>query len=325
MIDNYNRQMNYLRIAITDRCNLRCTYCMPQENMTFLPKDDLLTFEEMFSLVSTFHRLGVNKLRLTGGEPFMRKGFVLFLQKLRHSFPKMKLHITSNGTLIQPFLSELKPLDLNGINISLDSINTEKFYSITKRNQLPLVLDTIQKLLQLNIPVKINAVIQAGVNEDDILPLVDYFKDTSVHLRFIEFMPFNEKENYTLEWTGSRIVSEVKSKYPSLFTVPSKRNSTSINYKLTETSLFEFGVINGASRTFCSTCNRIRLTSTGLLKTCLYANPSTDLKTLLRNGISEDELKTHIQKIVTHRFENGFEAQKSRENQLFESMSKIGG
>ena len=210
MIDQFSRKLNYLRIAITDRCNLRCTYCMPSEEMNFLSQEKLLSFDELKTLVRIFYELGVRKIRLTGGEPFVRKGFIQFLEHVRHTYPNMRIHITTNGIATSPFLKELKSLDINGINISLDTLDKDKFKDITKRDQLPIVLDTIHSLLESNIPVKINAVIQPNINNDDIIPMIEYFKSTPVHLRFIEFMPFNEKPDHELIWNGEKILQLVR-------------------------------------------------------------------------------------------------------------------
>ena len=298
---------------------------MPDENIHFMPNDDLLSFDELFRLISIFCKKGLKKVRFTGGEPFLRKGFIDFLKQVNFAFPHLKVHITTNGSLLHLFLDELKKRVVHGINISLDTLDSEKFKQITQRDSLSNVLSAIHSLSKTVIPIKVNMVVQQNSNADDILSMIDYFKETNIHLRFIEFMPFNERSNHALIWSGEKILSHIKHYYPSIVSVPSKRNATSLNYKLSSSSDFQFGIIEGFSRTFCGSCNRMRLTANGDFKTCLYADPVFNLKQMLRDNVSEDSIRLAIEHAISHRFKNGLEAQEARNNAQFLSMSKIGG
>jgi molybdenum cofactor biosynthesis protein A len=323
IIDKHGRPMNYLRVAITDRCNLRCTYCMPHENMSFLPKNEVLTYEELLKLISLFAELGVNKVRFTGGEPFFRKDFMDMLEYTSGLEGVDNVNITTNGVLTYHHLEKLRQINGLKLNISLDTLIPEKFIKITRRDAFDKVMQAIHKSIDIGISTKLNMVVQDGINDDEILDFVEYFRHKPVNLRFIEQMPFNEHEKFESVWTVKKIADLLSTKY-ELTQQPFQKNRTTIDYKI-DSSEFMIGIIAGYTRNFCGTCNRIRLTSTGRIKTCLYADPGLDVRELLRSGLSDDYIKEQLVTAVQNRHKDGREAEKSRRAFVFESMSKIGG
>ena len=210
LYDNHNRPITYLRLAVTDRCNLRCFYCMPEAGIRYLPKKELLTYEEMERIVRVLADLGVNKVRITGGEPFVRNGLMDFMRQLAKIDGLRELAMTTNGVLTAPHVPELVQLGLTSVNLSLDSLNRERFRQITRRDELPAVLKTLDALLANKVEVKINAVVMDGQNTDDIPALAEMTRNLPVAVRFIEEMPFNgEGTHYPiLTWTHRRILEE---------------------------------------------------------------------------------------------------------------------
>jgi len=196
LYDNHGRAINYLRLAVTDRCNLRCFYCMPEEGIKYLPKKDLLTFEEIERLVSLLATLGITKIRLTGGEPFVRTDLIQLIRKIVAIPGIHDVHLTTNGVLTAPYLKELKALGIASVNLSLDTLDKTRFHTITRRDEFDNVMNTFEQLLLHAIPVKINAVVMEGKNIDDILPLIELTKNKNVSVRFIEEMPFNGEGNH---------------------------------------------------------------------------------------------------------------------------------
>lgn len=325
LYDNHNRPITYLRLAVTDRCNLRCFYCMPAEGIRYLPKKQLLTYEEMERVVRVLAELGVNKVRITGGEPFVRNGLMDFMRQLADIQGITELAMTTNGVLTAPHVPELVRLGLKSVNLSLDSLDRERFFQITRRDELPAVLNTLDTLLAHRVEVKINAVVMDGQNTDDIPKLAEMTRDLPVAVRFIEEMPFNgEGTHYpVLNWTYRRILNELKSYYPSLQKLDDGPFSTSNDYQIPGYA-GTLGIIAAFSRTFCGTCNRIRLTAQGVLKTCLYDSGVLNVRDLLRSGASDAELADAFRLAFAQRPVNGFEAEKHRAP-VSESMATIGG
>lgn len=326
--DNHGRPINYLRLSVTDRCNLRCFYCMPEEGINYLPKKELLTYEEMFRLVKIMSDLGVSKIRITGGEPFVRRELMSFLWKISELGGVEQIHITTNGVLTAPLVPELKQIGIKSVNLSLDTLDRENFRKITRRDELPKVLDCLEQLLKHNIAVKINAVVMEGKNIDDLIPLAELSKNAPIDVRFIEEMPFNgEGTHYTtLFWTYRRILDLLKSHYPDMYKIKDSPNSTSYNYQIPHYQ-GTVGVIAAFTRTFCGTCNRIRVTAQGILKTCLYDDGVLDIKKLMREG-ADDQAVTHaLLHAFKHRAKDGYEAEQKRQSHapVTESMSTIGG
>ncbi len=323
IIDNFGRPMNYLRIAVTDKCNLRCTYCMPHENMVFLPKKEILTYEELLRIISIFSDLGVNKIRFTGGEPFVRTDFIDLIEYTSRLKGIENVNITTNGILTYPHLERLKEIHGLKLNISLDTLVPEKFILITKRDAFQSVMKTIEKSIATGIRTKLNVVVQNGVNDNEIIDFVEHFKNLPVNVRFIEQMPFNETKEIQSICDAEKIKSILSSQY-ELTQLPFQKNRTTTDYKI-DSGDFTIGIIAAFTRNFCNTCNRIRLTSTGKIKTCLYADPGLDVKELLRNGSTDGEIAQQLTSTVKNRHKDGKEAEKYRKSYILESMSKIGG
>ena len=234
LYDNHGRVINYLRLAVTDRCNLRCFYCMPEEGIEYVPRKELMTYEEMERVVRLLVSMGVNKVRITGGEPFVRKDMMGFLSQLLQLKGLDKLNITTNGTLTAPLVPDLKKMGVHSVNLSCDTLDRDRFHAITRRDQLPQVLETLDQLLQYEIPTKINAVVMDGKNIEDILPMIELGRKHPIDVRFIEEMPFNgEGAHYAkLEWNYRKILEYIQSHYPDVQKLPDPPHSTALNYQI---------------------------------------------------------------------------------------------
>jgi molybdenum cofactor biosynthesis protein A len=328
LLDNHGRKINYLRLAVTDRCNLRCFYCMPEDGLNWLSRKELMTYEEMLQICSLLVKMGIEKIRITGGEPFVRKDIMKFLTSLSKLKGLNELNITTNGVLTAPHIPELKAIGVNSINLSLDTLDANRFFSITGRDEFSNVIETLEDCLKNDIEVKINAVVMDGKNIQDIIPLVQLTKDMPVSVRFIEEMPFNgDGHVYSgLKWDYLRILEEITKEYPGIQKVPDALYSTSYNYKIPGHK-GSIGIIAAYSRTFCGTCNRVRITPVGELKTCLYDNGILNIKDLIRQGITEDDLRETLLKTFNQRAKDGWEAERLRKEStgVHESMATIGG
>ena len=325
LFDNHNRPITYLRLAVTDRCNLRCFYCMPENGINYLPKQELLTYEEMERVVAVLAGMGVSKLRLTGGEPFVRAGLMSFIERLSQIPGLSEIHLTTNGVLTAPHVAGMARLGVKSVNLSLDTLDRPRFHQITRRDELPAVLGTLAELLAHNIRVKINAVVMDGQNTEDLYSLAELARNQLVDVRFIEEMPFNGEGNHypVLSWTHQRILQELRSFYPILETRPTDPHATAATWQVPG-YVGTLGIIAAYSRTFCGSCNRVRLTAQGTLKACLYDDGVLDIRALLRGGASDTELTAAFLKAFAHRPLNGFEAEKLR-RPVTESMATIGG
>ena len=326
--DNHGRKINYVRLAVTDRCNLRCFYCMPENGLHWLERKELMTFEEMLNICSLLVKMGITKIRITGGEPFVRKDIMQLLSGLSRLENLEQLTITTNGVLTAPFVPELKKIGIQSVNLSIDTLDRGRFFSITRRDELPNVLQTLEALLLHGIETKINAVVMEGKNTEDIISLAEFTKDMPLSVRFIEEMPFNGSEAHSpgLHWNYIRIIEKLKEKYPGLKKIPDPPYSTSYNYQVPGHQ-GKIGIIAAYSRSFCGTCDRIRITPVGELKTCLYDDGVLNIKDEMRKGLIDDELKTILLNAFGHRPKDGFEAEQKRKekNPVHESMATIGG
>lgn len=326
LYDNHNRPINYLRLAVTDRCNLRCQYCMPEEGINYVQREALMSFEEMLRVVSVFSTLGINKVRITGGEPFIRKGIMTFMQELSSIDGMESLHVTTNGTMKTSWIPELKKMGLKSVNLSLDSLDRKRYHEITRRDDYELVIKNFYTFIECEIPVKINMVVLNQNNIDDILTMIELTKDLDISVRFLEEMPFNGTgvhENIAT-WDHIKILEHIKSSFPSIIKSPPVPNSTSMDYQIPG-YLGSFGIIASYTRLFCGSCNRIRLTPTGVLKTCLYDGGVFNVKDLMRSGASNEELCVALTEALSHRAKDGFEAEERSVNHYSESMASIGG
>lgn len=314
-------------MAVTDRCNLRCFYCMPENGIRYLPKKDLLTNAEILRLVGMLAGFGVSKVRLTGGEPFLRPDLMPLIRNLVEIPGIRDIHLTTNGVLTRPHIKELKSLNIAGVNLSLDTLDRHRFHHITHRDEFDQVVRTFHELLEASIPVKINAVVMQGKNIDDIIPLVELSRHNAVDIRFIEEMPFNGDGNHynQLEWTHIKILEHIRSHYPGISKTRDEEGATSAGYRIPGFA-GKLGIIAAFSRTFCGTCNRIRVTAQGTLKTCLYDAGVLDIRALLRETDDDEIVRMQLLKAFQSRSKDGFEAEAGRKSKpVTESMSTIGG
>lgn len=297
---------------------------MPAEGLHWLKRNELLSFEEIEDLLTVFATLGVRKLRFTGGEPFMRRDFGQLLSRICSEHLFESVSITTNGALTGPYVPLLKKLNIHSINLSLDTLDASRFHTITGRNELAAVMETLDALLTHNIPTKINAVIMEGINEDDLLPLAMLSKELPLDVRFIEEMPFNGRgDRHAVKWNRKGLLDSLRMEFPNMQPLPFQANATSENFHIPGHK-GTVGIIAAWSRSFCGTCNRIRITPAGQMKTCLYGHNALDLRALLRTAKSKEELLESIQHAVHHKAKNGFEAENSR-SPVEESMATIGG
>ncbi|MBU3024330.1 GTP 3',8-cyclase MoaA [Zobellia galactanivorans] len=326
LIDNHNRTINYVRLAVTDRCNLRCNYCMPAEGINFAKNDKLFTIDELSRLSEILVSQGVDKIRITGGEPFVRKDLMVLMRHLSQLEGLNDISVTTNATLIGPYIDELKELGVKNINVSMDAINRETFEKITRRDHYDTVHNNIIRLITEGFNVRINFIALEGQNTEDILPMLELTKHYKVSVRFLEEMPFNggSKTFESIAWDYKRILAYVKERHPDYYELPSPKTSTSINYKIPGFK-GTFGVIPSFSRTFCGSCNRLRISATGDVITCLYAQPSMNIRDILRVEGSTEKIKESILKAIGSRSKTGFEAQQKYKGVFANSMTSIGG
>ena len=287
IVDKFNRVHDYLRISLTDNCDLRCFYCMPEEDYQFTPSQQLMQVDEIEMIAKTFVQEGVKKIRLTGGEPLVRKDFAEILQKLAKL--NVEITMTTNGTRLHEYVDVIKAAGIKSLNISLDTLQKDRFLLMTKRDKQQQVMRNIQLMLDNGINVKVNVVAMKGINEEEILDFVAWTKSTPVHIRFIEFMPFDgNKWNSDKVITLQQILEKITSKYEveSLERLP---HETAKRFKVPGHA-GTFAVISTMTAPFCGDCNRMRLTADGKMKNCLFSTSETDLLTALRNGTEINSL-----------------------------------
>ena len=311
LIDPYGRTVRDLRISITDRCNFRCTYCMPEEGMKWLPREEVLTYEELARVASIcVGHFGVDGIRLTGGEPTMRAHLPIFVQKLAvlqvpadASSPRagktIDLAITTNGATLRLIAQELRNAGLARINISLDTLKKDRFFEMTRRDELEHVLDGIDAAIDAGFsPVKINAVVQRGINDDEIVDLATFGRDKGIEVRFIEFMPLDASgtwENAQV-FSQEEIVAAISKVYP-LELMPARGAAPADRWRYLD-GKGTVGVIPTVTKPFCGDCDRVRLTADGQFRTCLFATNEFDLRVMLRNGADDDAIAAEIQRAV---------------------------
>lgn len=322
--DTFGRPHNYLRISLTDVCNFRCLYCMPEE-VSFMPHEKLMSNSEIVSIATEFVKQGVTKIRLTGGEPLVRKDadeIILSLSKL-----PVELTLTSNGFLINKYIPILKQAGILSLNISLDTLRADKFLSITKRDSFQLVWSNILILVENGFHVKVNVVAMQGVNEDEIIDFVELTKNLPIHIRFIEFMPFNGNH-----WQGAQvltyqeIIQNISSKF-SIMKLKDEVHDTAKKFKVYNFA-GTFAIISTITEPFCAGCNRMRLTADGKMKNCLFSTSESDILTAFRNG--EDIVSIIKQNLLSKFAERGGQFDKAYETMnadtlINRSMVNIGG
>lgn len=301
---------------------------MPEEGLNFSKKSQILTYEEMERLIVILAKLGISKVRITGGEPFVRKDLVPFMKTVSNIDGIDRLSITTNGTGPLNQIDELKAMGIHAVNLSLDCLDRERFHKITRRDEFEQVMTYYRALLDADINTKINAVVMQDHNLGDIIPICELTKLDKVSVRFIEEMPFNGgSKGYTpIEWNHNKILDHIQTAYPDLIKIEDEKSSTSYNYQIPGGKGI-IGIIPSYTRTICGTCDRIRLTPKGELKTCLYQNGSFSFRDFMRAGATDKEIESKFKELFGQRAKDGFEAekQKSSESSSFESMATIGG
>lgn len=294
LIDSFGRKHTYLRISVTDRCNLRCTYCMPHEGMVWKKRDELLTYEEIFRLSRIFANMGINKIRLTGGEPLVRKDLTTLVKKLSTIDGIDTLAMTTNATLLAEHAQDLKDAGLQALNISLDTFRPDRFRAIARTDDLNKVLAGIHKAIDCGFTgLKLNMVVMAGVNDDEILDFTAFAARHKINVRFIEYMPFKDNN-----WSHSQVVTykDMKALIEGSYRIRASNEepgAVAKDFDLVESG-GQVSFITSMTESFCASCNRLRLTADGSMKSCLFFPAELSLKNAIRAGADDDELATQI-------------------------------
>ncbi len=323
--DQFGRTFNYLRIALNEQCNLRCIYCMPEEGIDFRTEDKLLTTDEIYNLIKIASKMGVSKIRFTGGEPLLRRDLSDIIRFAKNTDGIESIHLTTNGMMLGKYIYQLEDAGLTGINISLDTLNSEKFKTISRRDGLNLVMEGFEKAIKSNISsIKINMVVMRDFNNDELLDFVQLTKENDITVRFIELMPFDSHQIWkTGKFYGAdHIVSDLESQINELETVDGSRTEHYIfrvkGYK------GKVAVIPAYSRSLCGECNRLRITADGKLLNCLYSQDETNIRDAMREGVLDSGIEEMIRNTMHKKFMDGWEAQYHGKNHR-ESMTQIGG
>lgn len=322
MKDKFGREIDYLRISVTDNCNLRCVYCI-DENSVFQENKNILSDDEIFRITKECATLGIRKIRITGGEPLVRKNIEKLIFRLNSIEGIDEIYITTNGVLLGEKVEELKKSGLTGVNISLDSLKEERFKLLTKFNSLDKVLFAIDKALELDIKVKINTVIINDTNKDEIIDFVELTKYKNIDVRFIELMPIGAARNHK-GMKNTDILDMIKLEYKDIIEEKRRKSGGPANYIRVDNYKGRIGFISAMSNCFCEECNRIRLTSEGFLKKCLHFNYGVNLKEYMNKHISDEELRNII-------YENIYDKPEKHlfgdvcENKENRNMNQIGG
>jgi molybdenum cofactor biosynthesis protein A len=284
ILDKFGRKHDYLRISLTERCNLRCFYCMPEEGVQLREKSVFMSSEEVIAIAKNFVDLGITKIRLTGGEPLVKKDVGNIIEALGQL--PIELAITTNAVNVDQYIDVLKKAGVKSINVSLDSLIAERFNAISRRSYFDRIMSNIELLLAHDFDVKINVVVIKGTNDDEIIDFIQWTKNTAINIRFIEFMPFDGNNwDWEKKVSFQEIMRRVESEYGSdgYQKIEDTANDTSRNYKLKD-SQGTFGIISSVTNPFCDTCNRIRLTADGKIKNCLFSQEESDILTAYRNN-----------------------------------------
>lgn len=323
LIDSYGRKINYLRLAVTDRCNLRCRYCMPAEGVPKRAHHDILSYEELFLLARTAVSMGIEKVRVTGGEPLVRKGIVEFLARLSSIAGLKHLVLTTNGLLLEEMAEDLRRAGVQRLNISLDSLHPETFKRITRCGDLAQVMAGIAAAERIGIPVKINMVVMRGVNDAEILDFARLSLDKPYAVRFIEYMPTIKEDNWQfLTMPGKEILDRIENEFAFKSFDQAELSGPAQNYKI-DGAQGSFGLITPLSGHFCGACNRIRVTSSGTIRNCLFSDQEYDLKPFLRSK-DATAVKVALRRTISAKPEKHQISCSEAEHQAF-AMSSIGG
>ncbi|HZU18723.1 MAG TPA: GTP 3',8-cyclase MoaA [Candidatus Dormibacteraeota bacterium] len=325
--DSYGRIADDLRISVTDRCNFRCIYCMPAEGLRWLARDDILSFEEIQRLARIFvQRYGVRTIRLTGGEPLVRVRIEELVAMIDQLDPDLDITMTTNGVLLRQKARLLKEAGLKRVNVSLDTLHLDRFRDIARRDAFARTMDGIEAAAEAGLwPIKLNMVVMKGVNDDEVVDFARLARERGFEVRFIEFMPLDGDHIWSndLVVPSRRIQEQIEDQFP-LVPMPSRRPGPSVNYRFADGAPGGIGFISSVSQAFCTTCNRIRLTAEGGLRTCLFSLRETPLRDLMRGGASDDEIAQVIERAVWLK-EEGHLINQEGFVRPAKSMSQIGG
>jgi cyclic pyranopterin phosphate synthase len=298
LIDGFGRKHDYLRVSVTERCNFRCQYCMPEKPFSWVPKENLLSYEDLFKFIKASIDEGIKKVRITGGEPLLRENLDVFLKMIFDYKNDIDLALTTNGFLLSKVAQKLKDAGLKRINISLDSLNPKTAAKIAQKDVLKNVLEGIQKACDVGLKIKINCVPIKGINDVDVLNVLEFCKEKAYVVRFIEFMENHHAKDGAKGLNSDEILSIVSSKYPNLKMVPRDTSSPAQYYELEDG--FQFGIIEPHKDDFCAQCNRIRLTAEGFLIPCLYFEDAMSIKDAVRNN-RIDEAVDILKKVLANK------------------------
>ena len=327
LIDSFGRVHDNLRISVTDRCNIRCFYCMPEDNPVFMQREEILSFEEIERFVRVVARLGVRKIRLTGGEPLVRRNLATLIEKLLAVSEIRDLALTTNGILLPEQAAALYAAGLRRINVHLDTLDPERFKLITRRDGFEKVLEGIFLCKRLGFdPIKINSVAARGYVEDDIVPLGHFAREHGVEVRFIEFMPLDADNRWERDKVlfAQEIMDRLSSEIMPLVPVPDQDPRAPASEFMFEDGVGRIGIIASISRPFCMSCNRIRLTSDGKIRNCLFAIDEFDVKGIMRSGGTDEEIADVVRRAVGAKWE-GHEINTARFIKPPRPMYAIGG
>ncbi|SMC24197.1 cyclic pyranopterin monophosphate synthase subunit MoaA [Desulfacinum hydrothermale DSM 13146] len=325
LMDGHKRRIDYLRLSITDRCNLRCVYCMPRGTVTFLRHEDILRYEEILRLVRVAVGLGIRKVRITGGEPFVRKDFLHLCSQITAIEALEDVSVTTNGLLLETYAQGLWDAGVRRINVSLDTLDREKYRRITGVDGFERVWAGIMRAHQVgHFPVKINVVALKGVNDDEVESLAGLTRDYPFHVRFIEFMPFRPDAFHDRYLSGD-VVLERLQRLGALLPATSKNGNGPARYYQYPGAPGKVGIISPVSHHFCPTCNRLRVTAEGRLRTCLFSEEETDLRVLLRSDASDARLAAAILEATSHKPERHQMDEAITRKCISRPMSAIGG
>lgn len=335
--DRHGRTFDYVRIAVIEQCNLRCTYCMPEEGVQFKEKDMVLRTDEILRVVELLARMGVRKVRYTGGEPLVRPDILEIVERTVETPGVKAVHMTTNGLLFPRYAEKLRDAGLTGVNISLDTLDAEKFEQITRRSGIEKVLESIELACKLGFPrVKVNVVLMRGFNEDELIPFCEMTRDKNITVRFIEFMPFDAHQIWESGQhfaSAADLCSQIEKHYPGI----SDASGTRTEHHIYQVPGYagKIAVIPAFTRSLCGNCSRIRVTADGNIMNCLYAENPYALKDIMREGASDEDVVALFRKAFDEKYKDGFEAKKAASiaakinvsdiNRSRASMTQIGG
>jgi GTP 3',8-cyclase len=326
LLDTYGRIADDLRVSVTDKCNFRCTYCMPAEGLPWLPKEEVLRFEEIVRLVGIFVRLGVSEVKLTGGEPTVRRELPKLVAMLREAHADLAISMTTNGYLLDKLARPLADAGLDRVTVSCDSLMRHRFAEMTRRDALDQVFVGLAAAEEAGLtPIKLNCVVIAGTNEDEVIDFARYARDTGYEIRFIEYMPLDAEQKWERDKVvpSAEILEAIDRTYP-LIAMGGTDQEPATAFRFADGAPGAIGVIASVTEPFCETCNRLRLTADGQLRACLFAMYETDLRIPLREGASDDELEGLIRQNVWRKWE-GHKINHADFQRPSRSMSMIGG